>query len=141
MLTTFFTAVLALLPRPAENDCRTPIVGVPVAECRHDLKPPDDAEVLRCLPRPAAQVPGLWEETRDDVQIVTERLVDRADEPRFFPLVGVARLHHVHWKCTVYYRRTVESGFPFPFKVSGPVAQVVYIDKDHLHLEHGSGAD
>jgi hypothetical protein len=138
MLTTFFTAFLALLPQPAENDCRTPIVGAPVAECRHDREAPTEAEVLRCLPRPAAQVPGLWTETRDDLQIVTECLENRADEPRFFPLVGVARLHHVHWKCTVYYRRTVESGYPFPFKVSDQVTHVVYIDKDHLHLEHGA---
>ena len=67
------------------------------------------------------------------IEIVCEKLVDKIDPPRFFPLVGPAQLHHCHWKCTVYYTETIESGYPFPFRCVRPRVQVVYIDLDHLH--------
>jgi hypothetical protein len=38
----------------------------------------------------------------------------------------------------VYYKETIESGYPFPVKVTRPRVDVVYIDKDHLHLYVGS---
>jgi hypothetical protein len=28
----------------------------------------------------------------------------------------------------------VESGYPFPFRCKRPRVEVIYIDKDHLHL-------
>ena len=34
-----------------------------------------------------------------------------------------------HWKCTVYYAETVESSYPFPYRLTKNRAQVVYIDK------------
>ena len=45
-------------------------------------------------------------------------LVDRIDPPRFFSLVGWARLHHCHYKSTIYYTETSQSDYPFPFKVA-----------------------
>jgi hypothetical protein len=67
--------------------------------------------------------------------------VDKIDPPRFFPLVGPAQLHHCHWKCTIYYRETVQSSYPFPVKVVKNRVEVVYIDKDHLHLFVGPNPD
>ena len=96
--------------------------------------PPSDAEVMRTMPRVARGVPYIYEEHRDDIRIVYERLVDRIDPPRFYPLIGPAQLHHCHWKCTVYYTETIESGYPFPYRCVRPRVEVVYIDKDHLHL-------
>ena len=58
----------------------------------------------------------------------------RSDDPPRYPLVGPAWLHHCHWKCTVYYTETFESGYPFPFRCKKPRIEVVYIDKDHLHV-------
>ena len=43
-------------------------------------------------------------------------------------------LHHCHWTCTIYYTETVDSNYPFPFRVKRRRAEVVYIDKDHFHL-------
>ena len=86
------------------------------------------------MPHVARGVPYFYEEFRDNVQIVTELIKDVIDPPRFFPLVGPAQLHHCHWKCTVYYTETLESGYPFPFRCVRPRVQVVYIDLDHLHL-------
>jgi hypothetical protein len=63
--------------------------------------------------------------------------VDKIDPARFFPLIGPAQLHHCHWKCTIYFVETMESGYPFPFQCKTQRVEVVYIDKDHLHLYTG----
>ena len=91
------------------------------------VEPPDEAAVLRALPRLPHQV---W---RADVQIITERLLDRLDPPRYYALIGRARLRHCRWKCTVYYNETVDGIYPFPFQSKKPRIKVVYIDKDYLH--------
>jgi hypothetical protein len=125
------------------NDFRTPVLppireGFPPPLCED---PPDEARVLRAMPHVKRGVPYFCEEFRDNVQIVSERLVDKIDPPRFFPLVGPAQLHHCHWKCTIYYTETCESGYPFPFRCVRPRVQVVYIDLDHLHLYTGGHPD
>jgi hypothetical protein len=96
--------------------------------------PPDRAEILRTIPPVPRGIPYIYEEFRDDFEFTVEKIVDRIDPPRFFPLVGPAQLHHCHWKCTVYFNETIESNYPFPFQVKKRRAEVVYIDKDHLHL-------
>jgi hypothetical protein len=105
--------------------------GFPPPMCED---PPDEAAVLRALEDVTRGVPYIYEEFRDDIEVVTERLVDRIDPPRFYPLIGPAQLHHCHYKCTVYFTETVESGFPLPVRLKKPRVEVVYIDKDHLHL-------
>ena len=119
-----------------KNDNRTPIMpplreGFPPPICED---PPSEQEVLRAMPRVTRGYPFVYEEFRDGIQIVSERLVDKIDPPRFFPLVGLAQLHHCHWKCTLYYIETIESMWPFPYRCVTPRVQVMYIDKDHLHL-------
>jgi hypothetical protein len=105
--------------------------GYPVPAC---LDPPDMAQIVRALPKVRRGMPYVIEEFRDDIQVVTELMVDRIDPARFFPLIGPAQLHHCHWKCTVFYNETIESGYPFPFQCKKRAVQVEYIDKDHLHL-------
>jgi hypothetical protein len=105
--------------------------GKPLPSCDD---PPAQEEILRAMPKVLRGVPYVCEEFRDDVEFVTERLVDKIDPPRFFPLVGPAQLHHCHWKCTIYYTETIESGQPFPFRAKRKRVEVIYIDKDHLHL-------
>jgi RNA polymerase sigma factor (sigma-70 family) len=100
-----------------------------------EIKPPTTAEVLRALPALPRGVPGLYEATRDDVEVTAEKLVDEIDPARFYPLVGRARLHRLHWKCTVRYNETEESSYPFPFLSRQPRVQVVYIDRDYLILQ------
>ena len=95
------------------------------------------ATILRAMPRVTRGVPYVYEEFREDFEFTVEKLVDRVDPPRFFPLVGPAQLHHCHWKCTIYYTETVQSSYPFPVKVVKNRVEVVYIDKDHLHLYVG----
>jgi hypothetical protein len=122
------------------NDHRTMILppvrdGYPAPLCEDA---PSDREVLRLMPRVKRGVPYVYEEFRDDVRIIKNRLVDKIDPPRMFPLVGMAQLHHCHWECVVYYTETVQSSYPFPTYIKKQRTQVVYIDKDHLHLYVGS---
>jgi hypothetical protein len=117
-----------------KNDHRTTIMA-PIPPGFRPLceDPPDRAAILRALPRVARGVPYFYEEFRDDIDWVVEKLADHIDPPRFYPLLGPAQLHHCHWKCTVYYTETIESGYPFPFRCVRRRAEVVYIDLDHLH--------
>jgi len=121
-----------------KNDFRTPILP-PIPPGHRPLceDPPDRAAILRAMPRVTRGVPWIYEEFRDDLEFTVERMVDVVDPPRFFPLVGPAQLHHCHWKCTIYYKETVQSSYPFPAKIVKNRVEVVYIDKDHLHLYVG----
>jgi hypothetical protein len=95
--------------------------------------PPDRQTIMRAMPQVVRGVPYVYEEFREDYDFTVERLVDRIDPPRFYPLVGPAQLHHCHYKCTVYYTETLESAWPLPFKCVRRRSEVVYIDRDHLH--------
>lgn len=118
-----------------KNDHRTPVLP-PIPPGHRPLceDQPDLAEILRAMPRVTRGVPYIYEEFRDDISYTVEKIADNIDPPRFFPLIGPAQLHHCHWKCTVYYTETIESSYPFPFRAKKRRTQVVYIDKDHLHL-------
>lgn len=97
------------------------------------LDPPSPDEVMRSLPdSTAGGFAFLAETTRNNVRIVVEPIVDRVDECRFYPLVGPARLHHCHYKCTVYFDKTIRSDWPIPFTHTDETKEVVYIDHDHL---------
>ena len=97
------------------------------------VDPPSDDQIIRALPEDVAGGIAFLQETqRNNVRIVVERIVDRLDEVKVYPLVGPARLHHCHWKCTVYYDKTIRSYWPIPFTHVDQTEEVVYIDKDHL---------
>jgi hypothetical protein len=121
------------------RDHQTPLMppireGFPPPACED---PPDESKILRAMPRVRRGIPYVIEEFRDDIEIVVERLVDKIDPPRFFPLVGPAQLHHCHYKCTIFYTETIESGYPFPFRCKRPRVEVIYMDIDHLHVYAG----
>ena len=112
-----------------QSEQRTPVGAgeKPVGEV------PPDAMVLRALPH-TTSAPGLYEQSRDNIHIVKECIVDKLDAPRFFPLIGPAQLHHCHWKCTVYYNESITGMYPVAFRSVQPRVDVVYIDADHLQL-------
>ena len=118
-----------------KNDHRVPVMpAIPPGHRPYCEDPPDDQEILRAMPRVTRGIPYIYEEFRDDIEFSREKLVDKIDPPRFIPLVGPAQLHHCHWKCTIYFTETIDSSYPFPFRTKRRRAEVVYIDKDHLHL-------
>ncbi len=97
------------------------------------MDPPSPDEVMMALPDEAA---GGWtflaETQRNNVRMTVDLIVDRIDECRFFPMVGPAKLHHCHYKCTVYYDKIIRSDWPVPFYHKDETIQVIYIDHDHL---------
>ena len=97
------------------------------------LDPPTPDEVIRALPdKGHGGFAFLAETNLNNVRMVVEPMVDRIDECRFFPMVGPARLHHCHYKCTVYYDKTIRSDWPVPFTHTDESQEVVYIDHDHF---------
>ena len=50
------------------------------------------------------------------------------------PLVGPVQVHHVKYKCIVYYTEVTHVGWPVPYTTTDEECQeVVYIDHSHLH--------
>lgn len=118
----------------AASEVHTPIMPpVPKAGPVPTCVPPTDREVLQALHPKRRGVPFVHEHHRDHIHIVKERIVDKVDPARKFPIVGKAQLHHCHWKCTVFSTETIQSGGPFPVKLTRKRVEVVYIDKDFLH--------
>jgi hypothetical protein len=105
---------------PVVAVCPTPTVP-PVKSAEPEPRctvEPSEAEVLKTLPKAA----------RESVEVVFEKMIDKIDAPRFFPLVGTAKLHHCQWKCTVYSADA---------KTNQRRCEVIYIDKDFLHSSSG----
>ncbi len=118
-------------PDVSKTPIKGPLKGGETPKCDD---PPDLATILRALPTPSRAVPYLYEESRDDYDYVIEVVNHQVFPPRFYPLVGPAQLCTCHYKCTVYYTETIEASFPFPFQTKRRTSEVVYIDRDHLHL-------
>jgi hypothetical protein len=120
------------------SDYRTAVIGslppCPERPCLDCCNPPSEAEVLRALPSLGVEVPYVLEKSRCNVEIVTEKLVDKVGEERYYPLIGMAEMHHLRFKCSVYYTEKLEGNYPFTFTMMHPRVEVLYIDKDHLHL-------
>ncbi len=102
------------------------------------LDEPSDDEVMRALERARPTeggFPFLQEEQRNNVRIVKQKIADYVDPPRFIPLVGPAQLHHVNWKCVIYYDQVTRVGWPIPHTLAEEEKQeVIYIDHDFLHM-------
>lgn len=99
------------------------------------VDPPSEDQVIRAMPRShtgAGGVAFFQETSMNNVRIVVEPLVDRLDDCKVYPLVGPCRLHHCHYKCTVYFDKTIRSYWPIPFTHVDQSVEVLYIDKDHL---------
>jgi hypothetical protein len=97
------------------------------------LDPPSPDEVMRALPDEiGGGVPFLAETSYNNVRMVVEPIVDDVGDCKFYPLVGPARLHKCHYKCTVYYDKTIRSGWPVPFEFTDATEEVIYVDHDHL---------
>jgi len=72
---------------------------------------------------------------RNHVRIICEPTQDTVDPPRVMPLVGPVQVHHVHFKCTIYFTEIIHVGWPVPYTTTDEDCQeVIYIDHDHLHM-------
>ena len=110
------------------------------------LDEPSDDEVMRALEkaRPIqGGLPLLDETLRNHVRIVKEPISDYIDPPRVYPLVGPAQLHHVHFKCIIYFTEIHHVGWPIPYTNTDEEAQeVIYIDLHMVgNVDPGPGAN
>lgn len=144
--------------RPVAVTVTAPPMSCPLAECNPRLFQPNldfsvsgklsTKETRNCLaikvtnrldPPTDAEVLAKWKSNcsapSDEVEIVCEKVVDRADPPRVYPLVGQAQLHHCQWKCMVYYNDSVGIKWPLKIGMKTQRIAVVYIDKDRLECE------
>jgi hypothetical protein len=105
---------------------------------------PSPDEVVRTLEDAdpvGGGMPFIAEMSRNNIRIVVEPLVDSVGECRFYPLVGPARMHKCHFKCTVYFDKVIRSDWPIPYTFEDESSEVVYIDHDHLIRCAGPGTD
>jgi hypothetical protein len=117
---------------------RTPVLPpIPPGGPTTAIDAPSDDEVMRALEEidpVQGGFPLLHEQQRNNVRIVKEKMADFIDPPRVMPLVGPVQVHHVRWKCTVYYTRVTRPGWPIPQHIVDESEEVIYIDHTHLHM-------
>ena len=87
------------------------------------FNPPTDHEILRQLTKLAGHQIG-------EISIVKNRIVDKIECPKVYPVVGLAKLHRQQWECTVYYTETAPDADANPVKKNR--VEVVYLDKNNL---------
>jgi hypothetical protein len=119
-------------PRQLDRSTRIPILGrITNAPKPMAIEPPTDEEIMAVL-RMHARLFDL-PKTADRVEarkvkIEKDVIAQYADPLQFYPLIGKAKLHHTHYKCTVHFIDT-----------TGPrvreETRVIYIDHNHFHME------
>ncbi len=114
-----------ILPSPQHERSETPRRTVP------DVIPPNtsrstlptDREILRQLPKLAKLPIG-------EISIVKNRILDKIECPKVYPVVGLAKLHRQQWDCAVYYTETAPNADANCVKKNR--VNVVYLDKNDL---------
>ena len=101
------------------------------------LDPPSEAQVWHKVPKFKNGCPPFYETQRNNVRILIEKIGEKIDPVKIYPLAGPAQLVHCHYKCTVYYDELYWSDYPIPFNHVDHKVEVVYIDKDHLRRAGG----
>jgi hypothetical protein len=100
------------------------------------MDPPTEYDIVRVMRKPShgGKIPYLYEKHYNRLRFEVQKIVDHIDECRYYPLVGPAQLHHCHYKVTIFFDEIKRSFYPFSWEVVRPNVEVVYIDKDHLHI-------
>ncbi|GIW88042.1 MAG: hypothetical protein KatS3mg108_2366 [Isosphaeraceae bacterium] len=101
------------------------------------LDPPSEAEVWAKVPKFRHGCPPFYEVQRNNVRFLIEKIGEKIDPVRIYPLAGPAQLVHCHYKATVYFDELYWSDYPIPFHHRDARVEVVYIDKDYLRRVGG----
>ena len=96
------------------------------------LDPPSEAEVWAKVPKFRNGCPPFYEVQRNNVRFLIEKIGDKLDPCKIYPLAGPCQLVHCHYKCTIYFDELYWSDYPIPFNHIDHRVEVIYIDKDHL---------
>lgn len=113
-----------------------PLQRIPDSRNAHTNSPPQPYEVIAAVEKneklPENSLNDLFKLHSNNIRIVVEPIYDRVEEPRFYPLVGVARLHRVGFKCTLYFTESDDVKWPGADRGKGEINKTIYIDHDHL---------
>ncbi len=101
------------------------------------LDPPSEAEVWDRVPKFRHGCPPFYEVQRNNVRFLIEKIGDKIDPVKIYPLAGPCQLIHCHYKCTIYFDELYWSDYPIPFHHLDHRVEVVYIDKDYLRRAGG----
>ena len=96
------------------------------------LDPPSEEEVWEKVPKFKNGCPPFYETQRNNVRFLIEKIGDKVDPCKIYPLAGPCQLIHCHYKCTIYFDELYWSDYPIPFHHLDHRIEVVYIDKDYL---------
>jgi beta-lactamase regulating signal transducer with metallopeptidase domain len=122
-------------PAPsAESPTRSSVAILPTAAGVLE-DPPSDSEVWAKVAPPSRDHAPSYQVERKNVRIVVEKIADKTDPVRVYPLAGPCQLVHRHYRCTVYF----DEVYPNPFHHVDHKVEVVYIDKDTLRRADAPG--
>ena len=96
------------------------------------LDPPSEEEVWAKVPKFRDGCPPFYETQRNNARFLIEKIGDKIDPCKIYPLAGPCQLVHCHYKCTIYFDELYWSDYPIPFHRTEHRVEVVYIDKDYL---------
>lgn len=96
------------------------------------LDPPSEAEVWDRVPKARHGLPPLYEVQYNNVRFLIEKIGEKVDPCKVYPLAGPCQKVSCHYKCTVYYDAHYWADYPVPFHHFDPKVEVIYIDKDFL---------
>ena len=96
------------------------------------LDEPSEAEIWAKVPKFRSGSPVFYETQRNNVRYLVEKIGEKVDPCKVYPLAGACQLVHCHYKCTVHYDEAYWADYPIPFHHVDHRVEVIYIDKDHL---------
>jgi hypothetical protein len=123
-----------------ENFCASPDADrVPIVDAN-----PDGSTTASCLDPPSEE--QIWtkfvdsrrgaahelEIQRTNVRFMIEKIGEKVDPCKVYPLAGACELIHCHYKCTVCFDELSTSDAPFPVNHRKTRVEVVFLEKDHL---------
>ena len=76
-----------------------------------------------------------------NLRISIELVADKKEDVKFYPMVGPARLHKRHYKCTAFFDVERQANWPVPFRNIMGGKEVFYIDRDNLVRATGPTGD
>jgi hypothetical protein len=79
------------------------------------LDPPNEEEVWNKVPKFKNGCPPFYETQRNNVRILIEKIGEKIDPCKVYPLAGPCQLVHCHYKCTVYYDELYWMDYPIPW--------------------------
>ena len=104
------------------------------------LDPPSEKEVWDKVPKFKTGSPVFYETQQNNVRILIEKIGEKTDPCKVYPLAGPCQLIHCHYKCSVYFDESYWADYPIPFNHRKARVEVVFIDKDHLRRCGGPAA-